>query len=328
MRNKDILFISKGENAASTRYRALFYFNALRASGWRPYHLTAYNSPLSRLKLLHKAAQADVVVILRKTFSTFFLHLLSLCSKHLVFDLDDAIFCRSNGTPSKTRQNRFKKVARHCQQIWAGNSYLANAALRYNPSVITLPTSLAPEKYSLEIKKPDNRLDLVWIGSSSTRKYLESALYCMERVADTCPSLRLKIVADFNLPSQRLCTVSIPWSQDKEAEALVSAHIGIAPMPSDSWTQGKCGLKLLQYMAAGLPVVSSPAGVNEEIVEHGVTGFLAESPEEWKTAIKKLADDPELRKAMGEAGRKRVIEHYSVDATFHKMSKALNRLFA
>jgi glycosyltransferase involved in cell wall biosynthesis len=267
------------------------------------------------------------VVILRKTFSGLFLYLLSLCSKHLVFDLDDAIFCRSNGTPSKTRRNRFKKVARHCQQIWTGNSYLANAARRYNPSVIILPTSLPPEKYSLEIKKPENYLDLVWIGSRSTRKYLESALYCLEEVADRYPSLRLKIVADFDLPLSRLCTITIPWSQEKETEALVSAHIGIAPMPSDSWTRGKCGLKLLQYMAAGLPVISSPAGVNKEIVKHGVTGFLAESPEDWETAIKRLADNPGLRKAMGEAGRERVIQYYSVDTTFHKMSKALNKFF-
>jgi glycosyltransferase involved in cell wall biosynthesis len=80
-------------------------------------------------------------------------------------------------------------------------------------------------------------------------------------------------------------------------------------------------------MAAGLPVISSPAGVNKEIVKHGVTGFLAESPEDWETAIKRLADNPGLRKAMGEAGRERVIQYYSVDTTFHKMSKALNKFF-
>ena len=327
MSGKSILFISKGEHAASTRYRALAYFEALRASTWHPVHIAARSDPLSRIELLHRASRADVVVVLRKTFSLPFFGLLRLCSKYLILDLDDAIFCRSNGKPSRTRQKRFAHVARRCQQIWAGNVYLADTARRYNGTVSILPTSLVPEKYAIEAKKNADRIDLVWIGSSSTRKYVEAALPVLERLADCFASLRLKIVADFQLPSQHLDTVSIPWSEDVESEALSSAHIGIAPMPDTPWTRGKCGLKVLQYMAAGLPVVSSPAGVNGEIVEHAATGFLAESPEEWQTAVKKLIRDPDLRRRMGKAGRKRVIERYSVDVTYRKMAQALDTVF-
>ncbi|MCK4486347.1 MAG: glycosyltransferase, partial [Desulfobacterales bacterium] len=268
---------------------------------------------------------ADVVVILRKTFSLPFFCLLHLCSKHLIFDLDDAIFCRSNGKPSRTRQKRFAHVARRCQQIWAGNVYLADTARRYNAVVSIVPTSLATGKYALKTQKASDHLDIVWIGSSSTRKYLEAALPFLERLVDSFPHLRLKIVADFDVTTSQLPTIAIPWSEDTESEALVSAHIGIAPMPDNPWTRGKCGLKVLQYMAAGLPVVSSPAGVNGEIVEHGVTGFLAESPEEWQVAIEKLVRDPNLRESMGQAGRKRVIERYSVDVTYRKMAQALDR---
>lgn len=325
MNNKSILFISKGENSASTRYRALTYFNALRANGWYPEHITVHGT-LSRLKLLRTASRANVVVILRKTFSVPFFHLLRLCSKYLILDLDDAIFCRSNGKPSRTRQNRFAEVARRCQQIWAGNAYLSDTAGRYNAAVITLPTSLAPEKYAIEIEKPVDHIDLVWIGSSSTRRYLEAVLPTLERLVDSFPSLRLKIVADFDLASQRLHTVAIPWSEEGEAQALVSAHIGIAPMPDNPWTRGKCGLKVLQYMAAGLPVVSSRAGVNSEIIEHGVTGFLVEGHEQWRTAIGKFVQNPDLRQAMGDSGRKRVTERYSVDMTFKKMIHALEKV--
>lgn len=327
MNSKSILFISKGENAPSTRYRSLAYFNALRMGGWRPCHVTAHDDPLSRVELLRNVVRADVTVVLRKTFNIAFFPLLNLCSKRLLFDLDDAIFCRSDGGPSRTRQNRFARIARRCQQIWAGNRYLAEAAQRYNPSVAILPTSLEPAKYAIKTEKPKDHIDLVWIGSSSTRKYLRRALSVLEPVAKALPLLRLKIVADFDLPSESLRTVVVPWSEEQESRALSASHIGIAPMPDNLWTRGKCGLKVLQYMAAGLPVVSSPVGVNRQIVEHGLTGFHAHSPEAWQTAIKRLVADPNLRRTMGEAGRKRVMENYSVDVTFPKMAAALDTLF-
>jgi glycosyltransferase involved in cell wall biosynthesis len=140
--------------------------------------------------------------------------------------------------------------------------------------------------------------------------------------------LRLKIVADFDLPTEHLRTLAIPWSEKGESEALASAHIGIAPMPDNSWTQGKCGLKVLQYMAVGLPVVSSPVGVNRNIVEHEVTGFLAESPYEWQVAIERLVRNPDLRRVMGKEGQKRVIEDYAINVTFRKMISSLESMLA
>ncbi|MDY6987999.1 MAG: glycosyltransferase family 4 protein [Thermodesulfobacteriota bacterium] len=325
MSQKSVLFVSKGKHAASTRYRALAYFEGLRTRAWEPVHMAARNNPLSRMELLRRASQADVVVILRKTFGIPFFRLLRMCSKYLILDLDDAVFCRSNGKPSRTRQKRFAYMAGHCQQIWAGNNYLADAARSYNQAVTVLPTSLVPEKYAVNTNKPADVVDLVWIGSSSTRQYLEACLPLLERLAKSFPHLRLKIVADFSLPSRHLHILPVPWSEDVESEALSSAHIGIAPMPDTPWTRGKCGLKVLQYMAASLPVVSSPAGVNGEIVKHGTTGFLCRGAEEWEAAIKRLIRDPDLGTRMGKAGRKRVLENYAVDVTCKKMAHALAR---
>ena len=325
MKEKNILFVSKGKDSASTRYRALAYFTALQSSGWRPLHLTVRGT-LPRLKLLGIAKQAEVVVILRKTFSLSFLRLLRLCSKNLVFDLDDAVFCRSDGEASKSRQISFEKVTSICEQIWAGNLYLADRAKQYNEAVKILPTSLDYRKYLLEVEKDSDYFDLVWIGSRSTQKYLKKSLPLLESLSEIIPNLRLKIVADFDLPTIRLKTLAVPWSEQGEAKALASSHIGIAPMTDDPWTKGKCGLKVLQYMAAGLPVISSPAGVNKEIVQHGKTGFLAENFDDWRQSINKLFSDPDLSDTMGKTGQKRVIEHFSVDATFRKMSECLNSL--
>jgi len=325
LKDKRILFISKGKNSASTRYRALAYFDSLRSEGWEPLHITAHGI-LPRVKLLGVAKQSEVIVILRKTFSLPFLRLLRLCSKNLVFDLDDAVFCRSDGELSKSRQMSFEKVTSICEQVWAGNFYLADRAEQYNEAVKILPTSLDYRKYLLEVEKNQDHFDLVWIGSRSTQKYLKKSLPVLESMSANIPNLRLKIVADFDLPTKRLKTVAVPWSDEVEAEALASSHIGIAPMSDDPWTKGKCGLKVLQYMAAGLPVISSPAGVNREIVQEGITGFFAENPDDWRKSIDKLFRDPALRDIMGKAGQQRVIDYFSVDETFRKMSESLNSL--
>lgn len=323
---KTILFVSKSEHTPSTRYRALSYFDMLRNQGWNPIHQTLHGS-FSRLKLLQSARKANVTVVLRKTFSASYLFLLRRFSRNLVFDLDDAIFIRSNGGSSNRRKTRFAELVRHCGQVWAGNSYLADMARRFSDSVFEVPTSIDPKKYAPDFTKPTNVFDLVWIGSSSTRKYLAQALPALEKMTADIPFLRLKIIADFDLPTRRLMTLAVPWSETGEAEALGSAHIGIAPMPDDPWTQGKCGLKVLQYMAAGLPVVSSPTGVNKDIVIHGETGFLASTDEEWRKAIEKLINNAELRKKMGQAGRKRMMEHYALDRTFLKITNHLDMLF-
>jgi glycosyltransferase involved in cell wall biosynthesis len=97
-------------------------------------------------------------------------------------------------------------------------------------------------------------------------------------------------------------------------------------MPDNDWTKGKCGLKVLQYMAAGLPVVSSRSGANADIIDHGVTGFLPRNDDEWFQSVKKLMKDPELIQKLGKAGQKKVRDEYSVDAVYEKMKASLNRI--
>ena len=122
----------------------------------------------------------------------------------------------------------------------------------------------------------------------------------------------MKLICDRFLEFENLSVIRCPWSEKTEAEDLESADIGISWVPDDPWSRGKCGLKVLQYMAAGLPVVANPVGVQAEMVRHGETGFLCGSPDEWSAAIGRLSHDPLLRKRMGKAGRKRVESGFSV----------------
>jgi glycosyltransferase involved in cell wall biosynthesis len=323
---KTILFISKGEAAPSTRYRAMAYFNRLRSDGWTPVHLTAQRSLVPRLRILRMAAAADVVVVLRKTFGLYYINLLRKFSRRLFFDFDDAIYCQSDGRSSSSKMKRFRNAVRLCDGVWAGNHYLGRVAQAYQPNVWVLPTALDPLKYECPADKPDNRLVFVWIGSKSTRKYLKAELPTLETLAQRLMPMELKIVADFSLAADRLPISTVPWSEATEAEALLTSHIGIAPMPDNERTRGKCGLKVLQYMAAALPVISSPTGVNAEIIEDGKTGFLPHNDQEWYQAAKQLNENPMLRERIGQAGRRKVRREYSIGAVYQTMKRCLDEM--
>jgi glycosyltransferase involved in cell wall biosynthesis len=124
----------------------------------------------------------------------------------------------------------------------------------------------------------------------------------------------LKLICDKFLKLDRLPVLESPWSEATEAAEIAAADIGLSWVPDDSWSRGKCGLKVLQYMAAGLPVVANPVGVQGDMVRHGETGFLAETADQWVDAVRRLAHDPDLRRRMGSAGRQRVESEFHFGA--------------
>lgn len=320
---KRLLFISKGESSPSTRYRALQFFSRWESAGFKPLHVTATGGIRAVVTMLIQARSADIVVVLRKTFPWPVLYLLRRLSRTLVFDFDDAIFCKTDGSTSKTRMPRFKAMIGSCDHVFAGNSYLAEMAANFNPAVTIVPTAIDLSRYVPDSTKPQEFFDLVWIGSRSTRKYLTEALPYLRIAAGAVPRLRLKIIADFDIPNAGIPTLAIPWSATSEAAELASAHVGIAPMSDDAWSRGKCALKVLQYMASGLPVVSSASGANAEIIHEGKTGFLVTTPESWAERIKQLSVDPVLCEQLGQAGRQRVIKEFSIDNAFELMCERL-----
>lgn len=325
MTAKSILFISKGIDSSATRYRAIQFFPLLKLNGFIPSHVTASGGLLAVSNTLWQASQADIVVVLRKTFPSAITWFLRLVSTRLIFDLDDAIFCRSNGLPSTTRMKRFAHIVRISDHIFAGNQFLAENSLKFNDAVSVIPTCLNVAKYKVVAEKPDEYIDLVWIGSKSTSKYLLDILPLLEKVSETLGKLRLKIIADVGLPRAKIPVVAVPWTEDGEAKELVSSHIGIAPMIDNDWTRGKCALKVLQYMAASLPVISSNVGVNSEAVVDGKTGYLVNSPERWITAINDLLTNEKNMIEMGVAGYSRVKQHYDIKVVFQQILTVLEQ---
>jgi len=213
----------------------------------------------------------------------------------------------------------------HATTVVVGNNYLAEYARRVGARKIEyLPTVVDIDRYPISEKK-SKQFRIGWIGSPITAPYLglvKDALY------DVCQQTDARIVLigagerDF-LPG--LEKENLAWSEDSEVANIQSCDVGIMPLPDEPFAQGKCGYKLIQYMAAGLPVVASPVGVNARIVEQGKTGFLASSREEWKQALVTLYEDAGLRNSMGRAGRQKVEKEYTLQITAPRLLDILTK---
>ena len=177
-----------------------------------------------------------------------------------------------------------------------------------------VPTCIDLTRYTPQTARPEREhLELAWIGTASTLQGLGRAHELFETLGRAIPGLKLKLICDRSIDFNHLPVVLSRWSEATEADEIASADIGISWIPDDPWSQGKCGLKVLQYMAAGLPVIANPVGVHPQMIEHGVHGFLASTAAEWIDAVYTLQRDPALRQRMGRAARLRVEEQYSTE---------------
>jgi glycosyltransferase involved in cell wall biosynthesis len=275
----------------------------------------------------------EAVILQRKLPPIWLLRRLRASARRLIFDVDDAVFSRdsyaANGLVCPRRSRRFAAVVRSADAVVVGNAWLADRAAAAGAAKppIAIPTCVDPALYPLARHVAGSAgVRLVWVGSSSTLQGLERVRPMLEAVGRSVPGVRLKLVCDRFLAFTDLPVDPCPWSEATEAVAIAGADIGISWLPDDDWSRGKCGLKVLQYMAAGLPVVANPVGVQAHLIRHGESGFLAATTAEWVEAVERLAGDPELRKRMGAAGRRRVDRDYSVATGGHLWRAVLSRL--
>ena len=281
-----------------------------------------------RRALLKSAASFDAVLLQRKMLDPIDIRLLRRTARRVVFDVDDAVMYHSRPVGPFSNwltHRRFAATAKNVDLVVAGNEYLAELFRAQGAQAVVLPTGVNPADYGLKSHAATDSPALVWIGSGSTLRYLEASLPALAEAARRVAGLRLIVIADRSLAQSPIPTQHIPWSVEAESAALCRGDIGIAPTPSDPWTLGKCGFKIVQYMAAGLPVIASPVGANSEIVSADQTGLLPTDFSQWPDAIARLAADSELRKRMGMAGRKRVEEHFSNELAADQWTRWLAR---
>jgi glycosyltransferase involved in cell wall biosynthesis len=249
----------------------------------------------------------------------------------LVVDYDDAVFHRYDLHRSPVvRAVLGKKIDRIMQRAnltTAGNAYLADHAIAAGSQCVEwLPTVIDLDRYPLTASPREEGAVVVgWIGSPSTAGYLREVSVAL---APLQAAGRIRCVAVGARADQVLGTpfLAVEWHEETEVAELQRFDIGIMPLRDDPWARGKCGYKLIQYMACGLPVVASPVGVNTHLVTAGENGFLASTPDQWAEAVDSLAADAELRSRMGQEGRRRVEESYCLQVQSQRLVGMFNRI--
>lgn len=345
-----VLFLTKyARNGASSRYRTFQYLPCLEQAGIRcevrplfdeAYLVHRYASGrgnmgdilrafVRRLAALVTARRFDLAVIeyeLLPYFPALPEWWLRWLGVPYVVDYDDALFHQydqhKNGWVRRLLGDKIAHAMRGAHLVTVGNAYLAGYALRAGARrVEIIPTVIDLERYTqpLTAPHPNPTFTIGWIGSPATAKYLKEIAPAL---AEVCAGGRgrVRLIGSGAVDLPGVPVAVLPWDEATEVSTMQQFDVGLMPLPDEPWARGKCGFKLIQYMACGLPVVASPVGVNRQIVEHGVNGFLANTTEEWVLALRTLLDDAGLRARMGQAGRKKVEERYSLQVTGQKLA--------
>lgn len=336
---------------ASSRYRSLQYLPFINAAGFKttasPLFSDAYldnkyqkgraslqhvaNAFFRRLWAVLKAPKGCPIFLEYEVFPYFpawFEIFLKWRGCRVVVDYDDALFHQydqhSNPIVRRLLGGKIAKVMRLSDTVIAGNEYLANYASNAGAKqVFVIPTVIDLNRYSLPLDlQKKHKFTIGWIGSPSTARYLQDIAEALARVCNKCAA-RVVLIGSgpVNMPNVNLEVM--PWLENTEVSMMQQFDVGIMPLPDEPWAKGKCGFKLIQYMACGLPVVASPVGVNTEIVQHGENGLLASSCEEWVKALVGLAQDKDKRLTMGVAGRKQVEHRYCLQVTAPRLVSIL-----
>lgn len=335
------------ETAASPRYRVHQFIPYLEAQG---YHCTV-QAPLGeaawrrhtgpdrqgrafwyharetprRLRQIAGAAAYDVVVLQKAVMTAYvrgFGGLLRARAKKLLYDIDDAVHL---APPHPLRgpwrlledQNQVSQVMRDANLVLAGNAWLASEAESRGGRAEVFPTVVDTARF-VPAHKPPPRFCAGWMGGPSTAGALGA-------IAPALASLKPgELVVAGAAPGQVHWGAARlePWRFDTEVQLLQQFSVGLMPLPRDTWTRGKCALKALLYMAAGIPCIATPHGAIVDIIRHGENGWFAETAEEWRSALETLRD-PALRKRLGEAARATVEERYALRTAAPRLAQYL-----
>ncbi len=342
-----ILMLSSGDRTPSSRFRMLPYVRHFQAAGHRCVVAASWPQkydffswlgfrPSQQLKRAVRYAQwwqsrwrgDDVVVIDREIFddpTTGFEERFRQTSPRLVIDLDDAVFLRY---PEK-----FERLAAMADLIVCGNRHLQEWAAVRNANTIVIPSCVEMSRYAAKdwsgIEQRPVRLG--WVGTPANLAYLGTIAGALRRLAAT-RSFELLVISSDAKPLELIDLTGVTlrfvvWSSQSDIEQLREIDIGLMPLAADEeWAKYKCGMKLIQYMAGGIPAVASPVGVNAVIVTDGVDGFLARSESEWESVLRSLMDNDSLRRSVGAAGRQTVSQRFSIETHFPRYEAALSQL--
>ena len=339
----EILLLSRYENlGASSRYRSYQYLPYLYKQGinitvaplfddnYIKDLYTGKNKNLfktlkayaKRIVNLHYANNFDLIWLEKETLPwlpAWIEHKLGLSKATYIVDYDDAIFHRYDQYHFKLIRRILGKKIDHVMQyaalVLVGNEYLLERAKKAGAKrVEVLPTVIDLEKYPTNPFNNNDIFTIGWIGSPVTSHYLKLVMSALEEFCKK-NTARIVLIGAKKEELPNIPVEYVSWSEETEIKEIRKFDVGIMPLQDNVWERGKCGFKLIQYMACGLPIVGSPVGVNAKIIKHGINGYQAKNTNEWVWALQKIKGDQKLRQKMGRAGREIVEKEYCLQVT-------------
>jgi len=348
---KALMLTRYERSGASSRLRMIQYGDALQSQGIE--HLLApffdqsylerlysgqstrgptFSAYARRVSQLRQAGQADLLWLEKEALPWLpwvIERALIPTGIPLVVDYDDAVFHRYDmHRTSAVRRLLGRKLdwlMESAALITAGSRYLADRAKAAGARRIEIvPTVVDLNAYTQQpAPVPTQPPSIGWIGTPSTwTEYMVPLMPLLGQGAEA-HGARITVVGAGRAAATHPLLDNLPWTEESEVARIHEMDIGIMPLTDTPWARGKCGYKLIQYMACGIPVIASPVGVNAEIVEHGVNGFLASTEAEWTEALRTLLSDPALRARMGEEGRRKVERDYSLQVWGPRVAQML-----
>jgi glycosyltransferase involved in cell wall biosynthesis len=268
--------------------------------------------------------QAELFPFLPGAIESRLIHVPYIC------DFDDATFLKYRLERFKAvsflLKDKFNPVIDRAAAVLAGNEYLRAFAQKRNPDTVLLPTVVDTDRYVVAPQSRANGFTVGWIGSPSTSVYLRELSQPLSKLGREGP-IRFVVVGGRCDPIDNVEVVNLPWSEATEVDLINTFDVGVMPLFDDEWAKGKCALKLIQYMACGLPVVASPVGTNVDLVESNC-GFLAADAKAWVERLRLLRDSPDLRRRMGADARQRVEQAYSLHSALPTLAATIQRVVA
>ncbi len=323
-----IIFLTHSSDQGH-RFRVEQYFPYLLAHRVEPKWQPLSGSWKDRFIIYRQLPSFDVVCIQRRLLSPFEFYWIRKKSLNIVFDLDDAVMYRSSSSPrphSLSRWLKFRGMVKGSDIITVGNQFLKNEVLKVDreKKVFVIPTSIDTTLYPRKKEiSPRPEIVLGWIGTKGNLKYLQKLEPVFKTIRQKFPQVKLKIVSNEFFDSQYLPVIKKPWKLEDENEDLISFDIGLMPLNDDLWSKGKCGLKIIQYLSVGIPVVCTPIGINSDIIQNGENGFWATNQQEWIDHLSTLILNRDLRYLMGRKGIETVEQGYSLAVTSEKFFHVL-----
>jgi glycosyltransferase involved in cell wall biosynthesis len=316
------MFTRYSELGASSRYRYYMYAQRLRDAEEQvkvnnffddKYLHALYNnektgifnifkSYFRRVMQLICAEKFLVIEYELLPFIPYWVERMFLSRRKYILNFDDNVWEKYKD--KKNLSDKYDDLVRNADGIIVANDFLYDKVISLNKNVIKIPTVVDLDLYKSE-KAKFEKFTLVWIGTPVTYVYLESFAETLRKMAEKY-DFELLVIAKKNLKSRQIEGVKMrfeDWSSQKETEFLARSHAGIMPLTNDAFSQGKSAFKLIQYAAAGLPVIASPVGENLKVVKNNQTGFLPETNEDWLEALEKLINDQKLYNDMSENAR-------------------------